>query len=70
MITDSPRNRKISDNEPAALSMQIIRHPETHLTKLRNYWSRYGEDTLLLLATMLVIVGLYLLFAYLFITTF
>lgn len=41
---------------------------DIHMIKLRNFWSNYGEDTLLVSATMIVTVGLYLLVAYLFIT--
>ena len=41
---------------------------DIHMIRLRNFWSNYGEDTLLVSATMIVSLGLYLLVAYLFIT--
>jgi hypothetical protein len=40
------------------------------MIKLRNFWSNYGEDTLLLSVLMMVFMGLYLFAAYLFIYTF
>jgi hypothetical protein len=39
------------------------------MTKLRNWWSNLGEDTLLLSAIIGLVLGLYFLVAYLFIKT-
>jgi hypothetical protein len=35
------------------------------MIKLRNFWSNYGEDTLLVSGLLLLFLGLYLLLAYL-----
>ena len=37
------------------------------MIKLQTLWSKYGENTLLISATLIVTCGLYLLVAYLFI---
>jgi len=37
------------------------------MTKLQKWWSDCGEDTLLVSATILLVLGLYLLVAYLFV---
>ena len=37
------------------------------MTKLRNWWSNFGGDALLVSATIGLVLGLYLLVAYLFI---
>jgi hypothetical protein len=37
------------------------------MTKLRKWWSNFGEDALLFSATIGLVLGLYLLVAYLFI---
>jgi hypothetical protein len=64
-------NKKICDIEPGAFGFEMICHRgDTHMIKLRNFWSNYGEDTLLLSVLMMVFMGLYLLAAYLFIYTF
>jgi hypothetical protein len=37
------------------------------MTKLRNWWSNFGEDTMLVSAIIGLVLGLYFLAAYLFI---
>jgi hypothetical protein len=37
------------------------------MTKLRNWWSNFGEDTMLVSAILGLVLGLYFLVAYLFI---
>jgi hypothetical protein len=37
------------------------------MTKLRNWWSNFGEDTMLVSAIIGIVLGLYFLVAYLFI---
>lgn len=39
------------------------------MTKLRKWWSTFGEDTLLVSGIIGLVLGLYLLVAYLFVRT-
>jgi hypothetical protein len=43
---------------------------DTHMIRLRNFWSQYGADTVIASIVMMVVVGLFLLISYLFIKTF
>ena len=43
---------------------------DTHMIKLRNFWSEYGSDTLIASIVMMVVFGIFLLIAYLLIKTF